>query len=347
MTATSAELLRRLGIDVPVIGAPMAGGPSGPALVLAVNGAGGLGFLAAGYKSTAAISEEIRAVRAAGMPFGVNLFAPPPVPVDSDEFTAYAARIAPEASRYGIDLSTAEPIEDDDDWAAKIDLLLADPVPVVSFTFGLPGAAIVASLQRAGTVVALTVTSPHEAEAAVTLGPDLLLVQSSDAGGHSGTLTPEHVADQVPLPDLIRAVRAVTDTPLIGAGGIATTDDAAAALHAGAAAVAVGTILLRTDESAASATHQAALADPARTDTVITRAFTGRPARALRNEFTERHSHAAPLGYPAVHHLTRAMRKAAAEAGDADRVHLWAGTGYRLAVTGPAAGAIARLASGL
>jgi nitronate monooxygenase len=341
------ELLLRLGMVVPVIGAPMAGGPAGPPLVLAVNDAGGLGFLGAGYKTAQALADEIRVVRAAGTPFGVNLFAPPPVPIEPAEFRAYARRIAPEAARYDLDLSDAELIEDDDGWLAKIDLLLADPVPLVSVTFGLPDASMVAAFQRAGTAVAVTVTSAGEAALAAELKPDLLLVQGSAAGGHSGTFTPSRVPDPIPLPDLVRAVRSVTGLPLVGAGGIGTTDQAAAALQAGAAAIAIGTLLLRTDESEASATHQAALADPARRGTVVTRAFTGRPARALRNEFSDRYSAAAPLGYPAVHYLTRAMRKAAAAAGDPERVHLWAGTGYQHAETGPAAAAVARLASGL
>jgi nitronate monooxygenase len=343
----AANPLLRLGMTVPVIGAPMAGGPSGPPLVMAVNAAGGLGFLAAGFKSPEAFAAEIRTVRAIGRPFGVNVFAPNPVSVDPAEFSAYATRIAPDATRYGIDVTGAEPIEDDDGWQAKIDLLRADPVPIVSFTFGLPDAATVAALQKAGTTVALTVTAPREAALAAELKPDVLLVQSSAAGGHSGTFTPELVPDQIPLPDLLRSIRPTTDLPLVGAGGVGTTEDVAAALRAGAIAVAVGTFLLRTDESEASATHQAALADPARTDTVVTRAFTGRPARAIRNDFTDRHSHAAPLGYPALHHLTRAMRTAAAAAGDADRVHLWAGTAYRQAETGPAADAIAKLTRGL
>ena len=152
-------------LDVPVIGAPLAGGPSTPELVGAVNRAGGLGFLAAGYKTPDAIAEQIRAVRAQGKPFGVNVFAPNPLPVDPAEFRTYAAAIAPDAARHGIDVSAAEPVEDDDHWQAKLDLLRADPVPVVSFTFGLPDSATVAALQRAGTAVLLTVTSPRRGAA--------------------------------------------------------------------------------------------------------------------------------------------------------------------------------------
>ena len=117
--------------------------------------------------------------------------------------------------------------------------------------------------------------------------------------------------------------------PLIAAGGLATPDAVTGVLTAGASAAAVGTVLLRADESGASATHKAALVDPARTETTLTRAFTGRPARGLHNGFIDRFEAIAPLGYPAIHHLTGPLRKAAAAAGEADLVHLWAGTGYR------------------
>ncbi len=120
-----------------------------------------------------------------------------------------------------------------------------------------------------------------------------------------------------------------------GAGGVDGPSRVRQLLAAGAEAVAVGTLLLRTDESGASATHRAALADPRFTRTVITHAFTGRPARGLHNGFIERHEKRAPYGYPALHHLTRGLRAAAAAEGDADRVHLWAGTGFRSAPTGP------------
>jgi nitronate monooxygenase len=331
---------------VPVIGAPLAGGPSTPELVGAVNRAGGLGFLAAGYKTPDAIAEQIRAVRAQGRPFGVNVFAPNPLPVDPVEFGNYAAAIAADAARHGIDVASAEPVEDDDHWQAKLAVLRADPVPVVSFTFGLPESATVAELQRAGTAVLLTVTSPDEARLAADLRPDGLVVQSAAAGGHSSTLTPRTPTQPLPLADLVRAVRAETDLMIIACGGIGTAADATAALHAGAAAIAIGTLLMRTDESGASATHQAALADPRRTETVVTRAFTGRPARALRNAFTDQHSDEAPFGYPAVHYLTSAMRKAAAAANDPDRVHLWAGTGFRQASTGSATDVVTNLVRG-
>ncbi len=348
--------LAALGLTIPVLAAPMAGGPSTPALVIAAARAGGLGFIPAGYQTPQALAASIAAVRSADMPFGVNLFAPNPARVDPAAFRRYAAAIQPEADHYGLDFSRAEPVEDDDYWNEKIELLSADPVPVVSFTFGLPGAAALAALRRAGSLLIQSVTSAAEAQLAAEAGLDLLAVQAAAAGAHSAIFTPQHLPPDVPLTELIAAVAGAVPLPLIAAGGIGTPAEVAAALRAGAQAAMVGTVLLRTDESGASPLHQAALqraakdqsasADPAG-QTILTRAFTGRPARALRNDFTDRYTAVAPVGYPALHHLTSPLRKQAAAAGDAGRVNLWAGTGYRHAVAGPAAQVLARLAQSL
>jgi NAD(P)H-dependent flavin oxidoreductase YrpB (nitropropane dioxygenase family) len=175
----------------------------------------------------------------------------------------------------------------------------------------------------------------------------MLAVQSRQAGGHSGTFTPDRPPQPVPLTDLIEQIKATVKLPVIAAGGLATADDVADVIHAGAAAAMVGTVLLRTDESGASATHQASLIDPSRTETVVTRAFTGRPARGLRNTFIDTYEARAPLGYPAIHHLTSPLRKAAAAAGEPDLVHLWAGTGYRHATNESTTDILRRLASGV
>ncbi|WP_436790044.1 NAD(P)H-dependent flavin oxidoreductase [Yinghuangia sp. YIM S10712] len=340
-----ASPLTGLGLETPVLAAPMAGSPTTPELVVAAAGAGGLGFLAAGYKTAEAVEAQIARVRAAGVGFGVNLFAPNALPVDPGAFSAFARAIAPAARAYGLDTAGARIVEDDDHWADKVDLLLSSPVPVVSFTFGVPEPGIVAALRTAGTLVVQTVTSPVEARAAVEAGVDVLAVQASAAGGHSGTWTPQHMPPGVPLPDLVRAVRNAVSVPLVAAGGIATADDVTEALAAGAAAVMVGTALLRADEAGTSAPYRAALADPAARRTVVTRAFTGRPARALSNDFTDRYSDLAPYGYPALHHLTSPMRGAATTANDPEHINLWAGTGYRHATAEPAAQILDRLAS--
>jgi NAD(P)H-dependent flavin oxidoreductase YrpB (nitropropane dioxygenase family) len=187
-----------------------------------------------------------------------------------------------------------------------------------------------------------TVTSVAEARQAAEAGVHALAVQASAAGGHSGTLTPQRVPPERPLPDLVREVRAAVELPLLAAGGIASAYDVGAPLAAGADGVAVGTLLLLADESGASPAHRAGLADHSRQTTVM-RGWTGRPARGLRNAFSEAYDAAAPAGYPALHHLTRPLRRAAAAAADPERVNLWAGTGFRAARTGPVADLLADL----
>ena len=333
-----------LGSPLPLAAAPMAGGPTTPRLAAAVAEAGAFPFLAGGYKTAEAMGAEIAEVRGTGAAFGVNLFVPDPSPIDEAEFRRYARELQADADRYGLDLSRAPLLEDDDRWTDKLDLLLADPVPVVSVTFGLPRPAEVAALRRAGSQVLVTVTTVDEAHAAAGVGADALVVQGSDAGGHSGTHDPLRPIRPTPTEQLTRAVVAATGLPVVAAGGVDGPRTAAALLDAGAAAVAVGTLLLRTDESGASRTHRDALADPGFPGTVVTRAFTGRPARALRNRFVDEHDATAPAGYPAIHHLTRGLRQAAAAAGDPHGVHLWAGTGFRSATTGPARAVIDQLA---
>lgn len=340
----STGFLAGLGAEIPLVAAPMAGGPSTPALVLAAASTGAFGFLAGGYKSVDALAQEVADVRAATDLFGVNLFAPNPVPVHRQAFIEYAQALTKEASRFGLDLSNVEPKEDDDEWNSKVEFLIDNPVPVVSFTFGLPTADVVERLQTAGTRVFQTVTNPDEAGRAQALGVDGLVVQSYRAGGHSGTFTPQTPVKDVPLVELLAGINSKVRLPLWAAGGLSTHDGIRQVLAAGAEAAVVGTVLLRTPESGASATYKNALADPARSETLLTTAFSGRPARALRNGFVSRFHALAPAGYPALHHLTSPMRKAAAAAGDADGINIWAGTGYRDATTDPAATILSRLA---
>ncbi len=338
--------LTGLGAGMPVLAAPMAGGVSTPELVVQAARAGGLGFLAAGYQTVESLAAQLAAVRDADALFGVNLFAPNPVPIAQEEFRRYAEAIADEGRDFELDLAHAPLVQDDDAWNEKADLLLSDPVPVVSFTFGIPPRPLVTALRRAGTIVAQTVTSAEEARLGEESGADLLVLQGPGAGGHSGTLTPSLPPSGIPLPALIREVTATVRTPLVAAGGVASAAHVGELLDAGAAAVAVGTLLMRAGESGASATHRAALADEAFGRTIVTRAFTGRPARALANDFVRRYDAIAPAGYPALHHLTAPLRRAAAAAGDPQRVHLWAGTGYRDATEEPVAVILARLAGG-
>lgn len=331
-----------MGETAPVHVAPMAGGPSTPRLVAAAASCGSFAQLAAGYRTPAALAADIAAVRDAGVErFGVNLFVPNAVPIDATAYAAYR-RVLTADPRSRVTTPLPDRLEDDDAWAAKVDLLLADPVPVVSFTFGLPDAGTVARFRRRGTVTVQSVTNPVEAAAAEARGVDVLLVQGTAAGGHSAVLDPTRLPAERTLPDLVAEVSGRSTLPVVGAGGIGSAADVRRVLAAGASAAAVGTAVLRTDESGANAVHRAALADPVFTETAVTTAFTGRPARALVNAFVRAHADA-PLGYPAVHHLTKPIRDAALAAGDPQSLHLWAGRAWRAAGSGPVAAALRAL----
>jgi nitronate monooxygenase len=308
----------------------MAGEPSTPALAATVSAAGGLGMLAAGYRTAAAVAAQIAAVRAAtDRPFGVNLFVPDDAPPDPAAVSRYVASLAPEAARYGVALGS--PRTDDDGWAEKLDLLAAARVPVASFTFGCPTAAELGRLRAAGVVTVVTVTSV--AEARLAAGADALCVQGIEAGGHRGTFAAD--PGDLGLLALLPLVREVTDQPLIATGGIMTAAGVRAVLDLGAVAAQCGTAFLLADEAGTAAPHRAALADPAAT-TTLTRAFTGRWARGIRNRFLSEHADA-PAGYPALHHVTRPLRAAAAAAGDPGGLNLWAGQAFPLARPAPAA----------
>ncbi len=342
---SGSSFLERLGVSLPVLAAPMAGGPTTPALVLAAAGAGSLGFLAAGYQEAQNLAVQVAGVAAETEAYGVNLFAPHPVRVDPQAYAAYREALLPLAARLGVDLPE-HPAEDDDHWHAKVDVLVAAAPRVVSFTFGLPDPATVVALHGVGCLLAQTVTSADEARQGAEAGVDALVVQAPAAGGHSGTFTPERPLGDRSLPDLVAEIRAATPLPILAGGGVARAEHVAAALVAGADAVAVGTALLLAPEAGSSPTHRSALTQTWRGDTTLTRAFTGRPARGVPNDFMARYDDTAPLGYPALHYLTSPIRRASAAQGDPEQVNVWAGTGYREITERPAAEILADLATG-
>jgi nitronate monooxygenase len=322
----------RLG-ELPIVQAPMGGGPSTPELAAAVGEAGGLGFLAAGYRSVDAVRADLAKLRALSRrAFGVNLFAPPAAPGDPAAVARYAERLRADAERRGVELG--EPRHDDDGWQDKLALCVAERVPLVSFTFGCPDAAVLRRLREAGCETWITVTTPAEAGLAARAGADALVVQGVEAGGHRGSFDPSKPGE-LGLLALLQLVRAETNLPLVATGGIADRAGVAAVLAAGASAAQLGTAFMLTPEAGTADAHRRALRGGART--VLTRAFTGRPARGIENRFIREHETAAPLAYPEVHHLTAPLRAAARAAGDPDGLHLWAGETYALARELPAA----------
>jgi nitronate monooxygenase len=318
--------------DIPIVLAPLAGGPSTPELAAAVSNAGGLGFLAAGYLSAAEMADRCRRTGAlTSRPFGVNLFVPGPGG-DLDRVREFATEIEGHVSGVGAQLGELR--HDDDDWGAKIEYLMGAPAAVVSFTFGIPGADVIAALRAAGTEVWVTVTSLDDARRAAAAGADLLVVQGYEAGGHRGG-TSDAPDEAVGLIALLQLITADVATPVVAGGGIATGRAIAAVLCLGARAAALGTAFLDSAEAATAPVHRSAL--HAGAPTRLTRAFSGRTARGIENDFLRAHSASAPAAYPEVHHLTSPMRKAARQAGLADYVNLWAGQAYPLTATAPAA----------
>ena len=336
-------------LQVPIVGAPMAGGPSTPGLVAAVVNAGGLGFLAAGYLTPEKLAADIAAVRGFGTKtFGVNLFVPEDGQVlDTEDIARYRALLQPYADDLGVELPSDSALVDniDDYWAEKLDIVESEAIPVVSFTFGCPSADIISRLHDAGSAVTVTVTNEKDARTAVDAGADSLCVQGPDAGGHRSTFRVDAESSDIALDELIPAVRRAVSVPLVAAGGITTASDVRRVLGYGAVAAQVGTALLRSPEAGTKPAHAAALVDPQFTETVVTRAFSGRPARALRNKFVDRFDTGSSRQYPAVNTLTGGIRKAAAN--DPHGINLWAGAGHRSASANPVARIIDELISEL
>lgn len=313
----------------------MAGGPSTPALAAAISRAGGLGFLAGGYKTPDTVADEVAAVRSeTAAPFGLNLFVVDPYEVAPEILDAYRCSLLLEAARLGADLGA--PHWDDDQWQAKIDLVFDLRPDLVSFTFGCPGPKVLGGLAQRDVVTSVTVTSVDEAQQAVARGAASLAVQGPEAGGHRGTWDIEADPDATPLLDLVSAVVTAVGVPVVAGGGVRAAADVVAVLDRGAVAAQAGTAYLLADEAGTNSVHRAALSDPAFVNTDLTRAYTGRWARGLANRFMAEHADA-PAGYPHLHHLTAPLRTAAVAAGDAQVAHLWAGTGHAQARPEPAA----------
>jgi nitronate monooxygenase len=327
-------------LRVPIVQAPLAGGASTPALTAAVVRAGGLGFVAAGYRTPEGLRDDIGATREllADEPFGVNVFVPGHATA-RPSYQRYIEALRDEAGRQGVALG--EPRFEDDAWDAKLALLEEDPVATVSFTFGCPPADVVARLQAAGSSVWVTVTDVAEAQGAAQAGADALIVQGIEAGGHRASFVDADGAGDYGLLALLQLVGAHVDLPLVASGAIASGAALAAVLSAGAQAAQIGTAFMRCPEAGTAPAHRAALAGDA--PTRLTRAFTGRQARGIVNRFLREHSADAPLAYPEIHHVTAPLRAAGRAAGDADMINLWAGQAHELAREAPAAEVVAAL----
>ncbi len=343
--AWETEAVRRLGIRVPIVGAPMGGGPSTPALVAAVSEAGGLGSLAGGYLTPDRLRADIAAVRAAtSKPFAVNLFAPTPAEPSEEEMEAALAAVEP--YRLGLELPPRPTAEGP--WAENFDdqvaVVVEERVPVVSFTFGLLPAASMAALHDAGSLLVGTATTVEEAVTLVSAGSDLVCAQGSEAGAHRGTFLASAEESLIGTLALVPQVCDAVDVPVLAAGGIMDGRGVAAVLGLGAGAAVLGTAFLRCPEAGTSAPYRRALAAATETSTAVTTKITGRAARGIENRLMRDLRDVAVPSYPVMHTLTADLRRRAAERDEPDLMSLWCGQGIRLGTELPAGDLVRRLA---
>lgn len=333
--ARRTALTRLLGIDHPLVQAPMAGAAT-PELAAAVSGAGGLGSLGSAALSPAEIVRQARAVRAVtDRPFNVNFFCHEPPALEADA----AARARELARPRYAELGLGEPPEPSipplafDE--ARLAALLEIRPAVVSFHFGLPGPAALDAIREAGCVVLSSATTVAEAEQLAERGADAVIAQGAEAGGHRGSFLVDGDDGPVGTLALVPQVVDAVDVPVVAAGGIADGRGLAAALALGAGGAQVGTAFLTCPEAAIHPLYREALRAARAEATTITRAFSGRPARALRNRAVEEFR-GDPLPYPAQLSLSAALGAAAAERGSAAFLSMWAGQAAPLAREAPA-----------
>lgn len=322
-------------LTTPIIAAPMAGGPSTPALVDAIADAGGFGFLAAGYLTPEKLREQMTAVNCGS--YGVNLFYPQAPLEDFAAIDVYAERLLPVFAAHGVEQPDYTNVDSTDAFAAKLDLVCELKPAVVSCTFGLFTPAEVERLHDSGIEVWMTVTNPEDAREAASRGADVLVVQGPEAGGHRSTLTVTEEPDKRPLLELLAAVD--VDKPLVAAGGLTTAGAVRAALER-SDAVACGTAFLLADEAGTAPLHRSQVASGGATAT--TRAFSGRVARGIETEFM-RENMGAPAAYPHVNTLMKPIRSVTS---DTNYVAAWAGTQVKHAFSGSVAEIVAALTEG-
>lgn len=331
----------------PVWMAPMAGEAASAALVAAVSAGGGFGQLGAAYLAPARITEVAAEIRArTERPFGINLFCHQPWARDDAALDAYLERLAPWHAELGLPAPT-RPTHWEEDFDAQLAATVAARPAVISFVMGDPGAARVAALKAQGFIVLGTATQVSEGLALQASGVDGVIAQGYEAGGHRGGFLGSRegalIGTMALVPQLVDALR----VPVIAAGGIADARGVAAAQALGARAVTVGTAFLLVDECPLSPAYRAALQAAQDGDSTLTRAFSGRLARGLANRVTRALDGAALPDFPQPNAASRPMRQAAARAGRAEFISLWAGQALPLQrAPGTAAALVAALSQG-
>lgn len=321
-------LQQLLGIELPIIQAPMAG-VQDHALAVAVSNAGGLGSLPCAMLGVDAMRKELAAIKAqTGQPFNVNFFChAPPVP-DAGRDAAWRTVLAPYYREFGIDPDTIPAGPGRLPFSAEAaDVLGEFKPPVVSFHFGLPSAELMARVKAWGARVLSSATTVEEARWLEAHGADVIIAQGLEAGGHRGIFLSDDLTTQIGtfalLPQLVRAVK----VPVVAAGGIADAKGVAAARALGAAGVQVGTAYLLCPEATTTALHRAALKSEAARHTALTNLFTGRPARGIMNRILKELGPISGIvpDFPLAAAAVAPLRAKAESAGSSEFSPLWSG----------------------
>jgi len=342
---TRTGFLQELGIEHPVIQAPMAGGPATPELVAAVSNAGGLGSLGAAYLTPAEVSDAIARTRElTRKPFNVNLFAGGYDAAATADPTRMLNLLAKIHEELGLP-PPALPVLSADPFPAQLEAVLEARPAVFSFTFGIPPVGALQRLAERDIATIGTATTAEEARLLEEAGIGAIVAQGAEAGAHRGTFAGPFEASMVPTLRLVEEIVNAVAAPVIASGGLMDGRDIAAAMARGACAAQLGTAFLPCPESGASEAYKRAILAARADTTVVTRAFSGRPARGLANAFVTRlrGKEGAILPYPLQNALTRPMRSAAARSGNAGFLSLWAGTGAARARALPAGELVRRL----
>ena len=348
-----SNLLKRLGVDLPIIQAPMAGA-STPAMAAAVSNAGALGSIGLGAVNADGARRMIGDLKAlTNKPFNVNVFTHRPAKADPAREAAWLEALRPVFQRFG----AAPPVALSEiytsflaDEAMQALLIEARPA-VVSFHFGLPPAEVIGRLKAAGVTLLSTATNLDEAEQAAAAGVDAIVAQGYEAGGHRGVFDPEAPDSRLGAAALTRLLVSRIGLPVIAAGGVMDGAGIAAMLDLGAEAAQLGTAFIACPESSADAYHRAALFGPGAAATEMTDLISGRPARCLPNGFTALKHGAleglAPPVYPIAYDAGKALASAAKATGDGGFGAQWAGQGAPFARAMPAADLVRVLADEL
>lgn len=332
------EFKQTLGIQHPIIQAPMAGVTT-PEFVAACSEAGVLGSLGAGYLSAADTRTAIHKVKSlTERPFSVNLFVPDNTPFEQEQLRKAYLALQPIGERLGMPFWKA-PLSEPD-LQHQIDVVIEEKPTACSFTFGIPDPASIERIREAGIVLIGTATTVDEAMAVEQAGLDMVVIQGVEAGGHRGSFHPE--GPLILLDDLLAEAREIIRIPIIAAGGIATHSRMNELLKNGASAVQIGTAFLATDESGATASYKQAVLNTTSGNTVITKVFSGRPARGIHNRFIEQMNGSPIAPYPYQNDLTKRIRKEAAVQNNAEFLSLWAGTAVHYTQAGTVQQIIAR-----